>query len=169
MSEATNIQEWASGVNRLQLAYLKYLRFRGYDVDQAQIESLRNEIRASVQFPEPLGYEVLELQDYLAFFDSLEANAGQATKATLYNRGPIKLRMRPERNHSRPHFHIEYKRQYSASYAVDTLELLAGVMPRKFEYPMLEWARDNQASLLATWNRLNAGEDIRELVVARDA
>jgi len=73
--------------------------------------------------------------------------------------------MRAERNHGRPHFHIEYKREYSASYAVDTLERLAGNMPRKYEKPVLQWASQRQQWLVDTWENLNAGEDVREMIL----
>lgn len=169
MSRQPEIQTLVAIINRERLAYLLYVRFRGYEVDQLEIESLRSEVRASMQSAEPLSYEVSELQDLLAFFESAGRNAGRAIKATLHNRGPIKLRMRPERNHARPHFHIEYKREYEASYAVDSLELLAGKMPRKYEEPMLAWAGEHQPSLLETWERMNAGEDVRELVIVKDA
>jgi hypothetical protein len=42
-----------------------------------------------------------------------------------------------EQNHQRPHFHIEYKQEYSASYSVDTMERLAGEMPNRYEGPYL--------------------------------
>jgi hypothetical protein len=163
------VENWVAIINRQRLAYLLYIRLRGYQVDPTQIESLRAEVRTSKRDQGPLEHELDELQDLLAFTDSIEANGGQATKATLYDRGPIKLRMRPERNHARPHFHIEYKREHTASYAADTLERLAGSIPRKYEEPVLAWAKENQAALLETWRRMNAGEDVRELVIARDA
>ena len=76
--------------------------------------------------------------------------------------------MRPEHNHQRPHFHIEYKQQYSASHAVDTLERMAGDMPKKYEQPILEWAAKYQLSLAATWEHLNAGDDVRGMVIVAD-
>jgi hypothetical protein len=162
-------EAWIDGINRQHLAYLLYLKLRGCEIKESEIEALRAEVRSAIPAAEPLNHELAELQDLLAFVDSIEANQGQAVKATLYNRGPIKLRMRPETNHARPHFHIEYKQDYSASYAVDTLELLAGSMPQKYEKPMLTWAKENQVVLLETWNHMIAGGDFRELVVSHAA
>ncbi len=48
---------------------------------------------------------------------------------------------------------------------MDTLERTAGDIPKKYEAPVLEWAAKYQQLLAATWERLNAGEDIRELVI----
>ena len=76
--------------------------------------------------------------------------------------------MHAEHNHQRAHFHIEYKQQFSASYAVDTLERLAGDMPNKYEEPVLELVSKYRGSLNATWERLSAGDDVRELVVIPD-
>jgi len=58
-----------------------------------------------------------------------------------------------------------YKTEHAASYAIDTLELLAGDMPQKYEKPILQWASRNQKSLLLTWNDLKAGKDVRSLVL----
>ena len=113
--------------------------------------------------------EVAELRDLLAFVDSVNENGGQTTKATLAKRGRTKLVMRPEHNHPLAHFHIEYKREHSASYAVGTLELLAGSMPRKYEAPLLAWASNNRDRLQLIWDRMNAGEDVSELVIVQDA
>jgi hypothetical protein len=41
-------------------------------------------------------------------------------------------------------------------------------MPRKYERPMLIWAERNQVNLLATWNQLNAGMDVRDLIIAEN-
>jgi hypothetical protein len=76
--------------------------------------------------------------------------------------------MRKEGNHARPHFHIEYRDLYRASYAVDNFERLVGEIPLKYEKPILDWAVRHQKSLKLTWKKLQAGEDIRELVLAAD-
>src|SRR5207302_452414 len=44
-------------------------------------------------------------------------------------RDHIKLRMRPELNHQLPHFHLEYKQLYTASYQIQPFRKLAGDMP----------------------------------------
>lgn len=110
----------------------------------------------------------MELQNVLALIDGYEEARQRAIKATLFCRGPIKLRMRPEYNHGRAHFHLEYKREHSASYAVDTLECLAGHMPRKYEDVALAWAESRKADLKRAWNDLNAGKDVEWFGVASE-
>jgi hypothetical protein len=73
--------------------------------------------------------------------------------------------MRGDNNHQRPHFHIEYKREYSASYAIDTLERLAGQMHPKYEEKLLVWAGHNQNLLLEIWDSLKKGNDITDLLL----
>jgi hypothetical protein len=45
---------------------------------------------------------------------------------------------------------------------------MAGDMPKRYEAPVLEWASKYQQSLVTTWERLKAGEDVRELVIVAD-
>ena len=72
----------------------------------------------------------------------------------------VKLRIHKEaRVHGRPHFHLEYKRgEYKASYALDTLEILAGHMPTKHSSVILEWAKENKSRIQAIWDELNASK-----------
>ena len=148
-----------------RLAYLLLLQMRGYQVRSAELARLRQELRGDAS-PPPLGSHaaiqeaVTELQNVLALVDGYEEAKRRAIKVTLFRRGPIKLRMRPEHNHSRAHFHLEYKREHSASYAVDTLECLAGYIPRKHEDIALSWARQRKPDLKRAWQDLNSGDDI---------
>lgn len=63
--------------------------------------------------------------------------------------------MRFERNHKLPHFHIEYKTQYEASYRLPECVKLAGDMPKTKEKEMLIWAKKNRAKLMAEWKNMN--------------
>jgi hypothetical protein len=76
-------------------------------------------------------------------------------KLLIARKGEVELRMYKETGHRRPHFHIEYKKEYSASYALDSFELLAGFMPRRYEDAMIPIARGMQPKLLTTWEQLN--------------
>jgi hypothetical protein len=67
----------------------------------------------------------------------------------------VELRMHKEAAHARPHFHIEFKQEFAASYALDSFERLAGYMPRKYEEPMLAVARARQHHLLELWRSAN--------------
>jgi hypothetical protein len=144
-----------------RLAYLYFIRSRGHAIADLELLDLKTEIFSLN--PESEALDVFfELRARLAFLD-LEENK-QAIKALLYELNNISARMWQEPNHQRPHFHVNYKTEYHASYAVDTFERLAGEMPRKHEKEILNWAADNQENLLATWRSLQAGGDVRGLV-----
>lgn len=168
------VRRFALEITRQHVSYLRYIRSQGYSVDEKRLAEFEEEIRLE---EERLGESekdfigsgsVHELQQLLALVDLYTEGGPSNIKALLLRLRHTKVKMWPERNHSRPHFHIEYKQQYSASYAVDTLERMAGDMPKKYEAPVLEWAAKYQQSLAATWERLNAGEDVRELVIVAD-
>jgi Domain of unknown function (DUF4160) len=169
-----DVRRFVLEIKRQWVTYRRFLRSQGNSIDEKQLAESEEEIHLE---EERLGESekdfigsgsVHELQQLLAFVDLYTEGSASEIKALLLRLGHTKVRMRPEHNHSRPHFHIEYKQQYSASYAVDTLERMAGNMPKKYEAPVLEWAAKYQHSLAATWERLNAGEDVRELVIVRN-
>jgi hypothetical protein len=73
----------------------------------------------------------------------------------------LELRMYKETAHQRPHFHIEYKNEYKASYALDNFERLAGDMPRRYEDAIMPIARHMQNQLNDRWQSLNGTSRIR--------
>ena len=77
------------------------------------------------------------------------------TELLVLRKQHTELRMYKESTHGRPHFHIEYKKEFGASYALDTFERLAGQMPRRYEDAILREARDRHDELLKTWAQLN--------------
>ena len=162
---------FALEVTRQRVTYLKYIKSRGYAVDEDEISRFEKEIQEEESGLEKSNSVVMsekciaDLQQQLAFVDLFDESASDYLKALLLRLQHTKVRMRAERNHGRPHFHIEYKREYSASYAVDTLERLAGNMPRKYEEPILEWAAQRQQWLVDTWKNLNAGEEARKMIL----
>jgi hypothetical protein len=100
------------------------------------------------------------IQDKLADVD-FEATISAAAKAGIhpyivYKRDQLKIRIYKEKNHQRPHFHIEYKKELKASYAISPVRRIAGKMPARYERPMLAWATSNQAILLSIWNGLQS-------------
>ncbi len=115
--------------------------------------------------------EVQELQNKLAFADLFAggSNEGSSIKLLLLKREHIKVIMLPDKNHQRGHFHIKVKKEYSASYSIDTLEKLAGFMPKKYQEPIIEWANKYKSSLCLTWDKLKAGIDIKDFVIEEDA
>lgn len=70
----------------------------------------------------------------------------------------IIIRMYVEFNapHHAPHFHAYYQDQV-AIYSIDSLELIAGTLPRRQQRLVEAWAELHQAELLADWQRLQAG------------
>ena len=105
--------------------------------------------------------DLQQLQQALAFVDLNGENAASAPedlRFLLFRLNHIKVQMCPERGpHKQPHFHIEFKREYRASYAIDTLERIIGYMPKRYEAPVPEWARSCQTQLANCWDRIIAG------------
>ena len=59
--------------------------------------------------------------------------------------------------HSRPHFHAYYGSDVSI-YAIDTIELIAGGLPRRQERLVEAWAELHQRELLDNWVQLQSGQ-----------
>jgi hypothetical protein len=107
---------------------------------------------------DPLAPMITELQRRLATADipspktNTEANR---LELLLLQKQHTELRMYKETAHHRPHFHIEYKNEFEATYALDSFERLAGYMPRKYEDHILGLAKENQNQLVGRWHSLN--------------
>jgi hypothetical protein len=67
----------------------------------------------------------------------------------------VTIRIRFERNHKQPHFHIEYKTEHNASYRLPDCVRLAGKLPKGKETEMLKWAKKNSAKLMQEWKLMN--------------
>lgn len=52
--------------------------------------------------------------------------------------------------HNPPHFHVYYN-SYSASIAIETLELQAGKLPKRAYALVLEWASEHRQELMDNW------------------
>jgi hypothetical protein len=156
-----------------RLMDLKRIQLIGREVDVQEIESLEKEVYPELSSPERKGEGLLgqkdvdELQLYISLAEP-KPEWQAAIKVDLFRAGHTVLRMRAERNHNLPHFHIEYKQEHKASYSIETLERIAGYVPNKFEQPILEWASQRRRELKLTWDKLKAGEDIRELVLTAE-
>ncbi len=99
------------------------------------------------------------LQESLATIDLINNSSSnnQDIEFLIVKKGHIKLDIRKEKNHNLPHFHILFKRIHEASYKIESLEKLAGDMDRKYEKPMLDWAKNNKEHLLKAWDSINKG------------
>ncbi len=139
-------------------------RSLGIDVEE-KIKMLEVEVYGEGDDRKLLGQrDIDELQLLLRVADPI-VDPNAATKAVVYNVLYTKVIIRPDKNHRQPHFHIHYKTEYQASYAIDNLERLAGKMPKRYEEKVLEWASRERESLRRTWEELQSGKDIRELVL----
>jgi hypothetical protein len=111
---------------------------------------------------EQIGRSLAVLQDRLAMTDLLTETQPRKDPAAFYQlvmrKGRVELRMYQEPNHRRPHFHLKFKEEHSASYAIDDFSRLAGDMPLKYERDILNWAKENQRDLLQQWQSLNEEE-----------
>jgi hypothetical protein len=56
-------------------------------------------------------------------------------------------------DHNPPHFHALYGDD-EAALAIDTLDVIAGTLPRRQLKQVREWAAANRALLVARWNEL---------------
>ena len=69
----------------------------------------------------------------------------------------IRMFMEVGIQHHRPHFHAYYGDDV-AIYSIDSIELIAGSLPRRQQRLVEAWAELHQAELEANWQRLQAGE-----------
>ena len=54
------------------------------------------------------------------------------------------------KDHAPPHFHAEYQGQ-KAEFDIQTLDILAGVLPKRAHALVLEWASEHRRELLEDW------------------
>jgi hypothetical protein len=53
-------------------------------------------------------------------------------------------------DHAPPHFHVQYS-EFKAEIAIETLQVLAGRLPRRALTMTLEWAASHQGVLHENW------------------
>ena len=63
-----------------------------------------------------------------------------------------------EGDHGLPHFHARYQGK-AAKIEIASLKLVAGDLPRARLRDVREWAKKNQALLVAKWDEFNPEED----------
>ena len=69
----------------------------------------------------------------------------------------IRMYAEPRAPHHRSHFHAYYQEDVGV-YATDTIELIAGQLPRQQHCLVEAWAELHQRELLADWERLQSGQ-----------
>lgn len=73
----------------------------------------------------------------------------------------IRVTMQPDRNHERPHVHIN---DHGVSFAIDTGELLAGKCETRTQRAVEKWIERHRSDLLELWEIVKAGRDYRPKV-----
>jgi hypothetical protein len=53
--------------------------------------------------------------------------------------------------HNPPHFHAIYN-EYEAEFDINTLEIIAGDLPKRVRNLVIEWAIDHREELIADWD-----------------
>ena len=69
----------------------------------------------------------------------------------------IRMFTEPRTQHHRPHFHAYYQDE-AAVCAIDTIELIAGTLPKRQQRLVEAWAELHQEELLEVWVRLQDGQ-----------
>jgi len=114
--------------------------------------------------------EARQLQERLARID-LELRAANAPSGAyellLLKRDRLRIRMTQERNHHRPHVHIDCGRSFHcASYSIEAPPtLLAGTLDRQYEREVSIWISKNVAVLYSVWETLQRGHDVADSVL----
>ena len=65
--------------------------------------------------------------------------------------------------HNPPHFHAYYN-EYKAEISIDTLDIIAGDLPKRVYKLVVEWAVDHKEELKNDWNLLR--KDTEPLPIA---
>ena len=69
----------------------------------------------------------------------------------------IRMYAEPTGPHHGPHFHAYYQEDVGV-YAIDTIELIAGELPRRQRRLVEAWAELHREELLSDWERLQSGQ-----------
>ncbi|MEE8408903.1 MAG: DUF4160 domain-containing protein, partial [Myxococcota bacterium] len=60
-------------------------------------------------------------------------------------------------DHAPPHFHAYYS-DVEAVFAIETLDIVHGALPRRARNLVVEWAFEHRDELHENWRRIEAGE-----------
>lgn len=114
--------------------------------------------------------ELAALQDVLAAVDLNERslryrNGRPLVEFLVKTLQPIQIRMDANKNHRRPHVHVDYgKLHHVASYAIDNGERLVGTLDTKYDRKVRVWIGDHKTKLLQVWELTQAGQDAKPFV-----
>ena len=65
-------------------------------------------------------------------------------------------------DHYPMHFHATYA-EHEALIRIDTLEIIAGSLPRRARVLVLEWASQHREELTENWNRARLGQALSKI------
>ena len=74
----------------------------------------------------------------------------------------IRMFWEPSGRHHRPHFHAFYQDD-AVSIAIDTIEPMAGALPRRQQRLVEAWAELHQRELLEAWQAMVAEQPFRRI------
>ena len=97
--------------------------------------------------------EAEELQKSMAEVDLYSRPSCGGMEFLVLKLNNLKIKMYQEKGHQSPHVHIDYGKQtHTASYSINTGELLVGSMNRKYDKRIKEWVVNNQTKLDLLWS-----------------
>lgn len=70
----------------------------------------------------------------------------------------LKVSIYCEKNHSRPHVHIYWTREFRLSISISDREVLAGKMPTKNLKAVQKWIEKNELVLMNAWGDMQSGK-----------
>lgn len=76
----------------------------------------------------------------------------------LFQFGSITIRVWGS-DHRPPHFHVVGPDD-EAMVEIETLDIIAGSIPRSVRKAVMDWARSNREAIVAEWNRQNPDKAI---------
>lgn len=87
-------------------------------------------------------------------------SGGFEIKVLVLDKDIIKLRIDANKNHARPHIHVDYgKHFHAASISIDTSDLMIGTVPNLHLKEIKIWVTKNKELLLSIWNALRNSEN----------
>ena len=66
------------------------------------------------------------------------------------------------RDHNPPHFHAEYQ-ESKAEYDIQSLNVIAGEIPKRAHALVLEWASLHRAELLNNWEKAAVPDSLKSI------
>lgn len=109
--------------------------------------------------------ELATLQHNLAMRDLWLGGEPGVQRLLVLMLEDIGIRMDGNKNHKRPHVHIEQGTDHhAASYAIDTGERLAGMLKSEHDRAVREWIRAHGPKLMEVWQATQAGKNPHPII-----